>query len=75
MPSEGNVRPLASRPIMNVKTRDRSAWYATASRSNISAVCSSKVAGTPTGAARVTSAAFLASVRWMRRSISRTLSR
>ncbi len=44
------MRWLRSRAIMNVNTRVRSAWYATASRSNISRTCSSNDSGMPIGA-------------------------
>ena len=48
-PISPNVRWLPSRDIMNVNTRVRSAWNAIASRSNISAVCSSNDSGMPSG--------------------------
>ena len=64
---------LSSRSVMNVATRVRSAWYATASRSHISVTCSSNDSGMPTGSSTdVTFVLLSAAARWIRRSISRT---
>ena len=70
-------RWLSSRAIMNVNTRVRSAWYASASRSNISADVLLERLGHADRRVerRSTSVLLCASARWMRRSISRTLSR
>ena len=66
---------MRSRAKSSVPTRVMSAWNASASRSNCSLMCSSKVCGTPTGTSRFSGAtvdAFIAISS--RRSISRTFS-
>ena len=71
----GYVRPVRSRAKSSVPTRVMSAWKASASRSNCSLMCSSKVCGTPTGtpiSVGATVDAFIAICS--RRSISRTFS-
>ena len=50
MPMFGYTRWLASRLIMNVNTSVMLVSYASASRSNCRATCSSNVSGTPMGA-------------------------
>ena len=77
-PLSGYDRPEASRPSLNEKTRVVSAANATAMRSINTCTCSSNESGTPIGASgnwRSSPLAFRASMRWIRRSISRMLSR
>ena len=70
-----NVRELSSRDMIMLNTRVTSARNASAVRSNISFVCSSKRSGMPSGRSGSSMSSGCDSEFWMRCSTSRTDSR